>query len=96
MYVPCMFQLCCGPLCGDPEKTPYPAGVALPCLGVCRHVHFKHIIVIQKQNTERTAARSVRNASVFAIFCTRGRTFMFWRSLPANVDGYLISFATLF
>jgi hypothetical protein len=38
IYVPFLFQLCWGPLCGDPEKSPYPVVVPLLCLGVCRDV----------------------------------------------------------
>jgi len=29
------------PLCGDPEKTPYPAAVSPLCLSVCRDVYSK-------------------------------------------------------
>ena len=38
IYVPFLFQLCWGPLCGDPEKSPYPVVVPLLCHGVCRDV----------------------------------------------------------
>jgi hypothetical protein len=38
IYVPLLFQLCWGTLCGDPEKSPCPVVVSLLCLGVCRGV----------------------------------------------------------
>jgi len=38
LYVPRVLQLCWGPLCDDPEKTPYLLAVLLLCLGVCRDV----------------------------------------------------------
>lgn len=38
IYVPFLFQLCWSPLCGDPERSPYPVVVPLLCLGVCRGV----------------------------------------------------------
>jgi hypothetical protein len=37
IYVPFLFQVCWGPLCGDPEKSPFPV-VPLLCLGVCHDV----------------------------------------------------------
>jgi len=37
IYVPFLFQLCWGPLCGDPE-SPYTVVVPLLCLGVCHDV----------------------------------------------------------